>query len=124
MAGLMFGAVIFGALSDLYGRRPSYIWGMVLMEIFSISLAFSPNYTTFVILRFMVGIFSISLFTTGFVIGLEIVGLPWRVHAGICNKYFWATGYMLFGLVAYAIRDWFTLQLVTASACVVLFLTF
>jgi len=124
MAGLMFGVLIFGTLSDLYGRRPSFISGMVLMEIFNIALAFSPNYTAFIILRFMVGVFSISLFTTGFVIGLEIVGQPWRVHAGISIEYYWAGGYMLYALVAYAIRDWFTLHLVTATPCVLLFLIF
>ena len=54
------------------------------------------------------------------VIAVETVAPSWRVHAGTVVNYMFSTGYMLIALLAYFIRDWFTLQMVLGAPTVIL----
>ncbi len=49
---------------------------------------------------------------------MELVGPSYRVHVGMGAEYPWALGYMLYAGMAYAMRNHFVLQIV--SACCVL----
>ena len=51
-----------------FGRRPALLAGSVIFNISSIAASFSPNYTAFVIVRFIVGFSTMSIYTTGFVL--------------------------------------------------------
>ena len=54
-AGVMIGGVIFGMISDRFGRRKVLLFTMYAHIIFGIAVAFIPNYTGFVTLRFIIG---------------------------------------------------------------------
>ncbi len=43
---------------------------------------------------------------------VELVGPAWRVFSGFLLMYTWAIGYMITAGVAYAVSDWFVLELV------------
>ena len=55
--GVMIGVIICGLLSDRFGRRKVIIMTMFGQIIVGIVLSFSPNYTSFAILRFIHGFF-------------------------------------------------------------------
>ena len=51
----MIGGVIFGMISDRYGRKKVLLFTMYAHIAVAVAVAFIPNYTGFVILRFVVG---------------------------------------------------------------------
>src|SRR5579871_805628 len=50
------GAVIFGLLTDRYGRRIPLIANVVFFSIVELLCGFAPNYTVFLVLRLLYGI--------------------------------------------------------------------
>ncbi len=56
MLGLAAGQIVFGPLSDKYGRRKPLLWSMVLFLLSTLGCIFSPNIECFVLLRFVQGI--------------------------------------------------------------------
>jgi DHA1 family bicyclomycin/chloramphenicol resistance-like MFS transporter len=55
MLGLAIGQLIFGPLSDKYGRRPPLLVAMIAFVVSSFAIIFSPTIEIFVILRFFQG---------------------------------------------------------------------
>ena len=53
--GVMVGAIIFTSMADRLGRKPIYLACQYCMLVIGIIVAFSPNYITFVVLRFFLG---------------------------------------------------------------------
>jgi DHA1 family bicyclomycin/chloramphenicol resistance-like MFS transporter len=68
--GLSIGQIIFGPLTDCYGRKKLIIIGMALYFLASLSCAFSLSYTQMLISRFLQALGACS----GLVIGRAIVG--------------------------------------------------
>eukprot|EP00058_Branchiostoma_floridae_P009776 XP_002595264.1 hypothetical protein BRAFLDRAFT_232974 [Branchiostoma floridae] len=112
MVGVLLGAVGFGQLSDMIGRKKTLFIGLFLQLGFGVAVAFSPNYTFFVVFRALVGATTSAVFLPGFVIGTELVAPSMRTWAGTLIQIFFSIGFMLLALLAYLIRDWRTLQLV------------
>ncbi|QQP56942.1 Organic cation transporter proteinlike [Caligus rogercresseyi] len=100
MGGVFVGCIFFGWASDKFGRRKSIIVASVIQVISTIATAFSANYIIFIVLRFLVA-FSISgIFECGFVLA------------------------SILPLIAYFIRDWFSLQLSISIPSVLLIVYF
>jgi MFS family permease len=53
LAGIMVGAVVFGYLTDRYGRKPMFILTLVWYGVFTVLCAFSSNIWLFIFFRFM-----------------------------------------------------------------------
>jgi MFS family permease len=53
--GVMFGAILFGFLSDKFGRKKSFIFALVAQAFIGCATAASPNFYVFTVLRFLVG---------------------------------------------------------------------
>ena len=53
--GVMIGGVVFGMISDRFGRRPVLLFTMYAHILLGVVIAFIPNYIGFVVLRFIVG---------------------------------------------------------------------
>ncbi|XP_050392935.1 organic cation transporter protein isoform X1 [Patella vulgata] len=121
MGGYFFGAFATGAFSDKFGRKISLYASIVLVLAGGLGLAWAQNFITFVIIRFINGIGTAGVFTTCFVLGVEIVGPSKRAWTGIVIEYFFAIGMVLYAGMGYFIRDWHYLE-ITASIPVVLFL--
>lgn len=56
--GFAFGPIIFGPLSELYGRKRPMFMGMFAFAIFQIPVAVAQNLQTIFICRFLGGIFA------------------------------------------------------------------
>ena len=56
MCALLVGSYIFGALSDLIGRRRAATIALLVNSIGLLATAFMPEYISFTIARFITGI--------------------------------------------------------------------
>jgi len=54
--GMMFGGYIWGCLADIYGRRYVLLWSLTVNGFGGLAASFAPNFTSFLILRFISGI--------------------------------------------------------------------
>ncbi|XP_030833206.1 organic cation transporter protein [Strongylocentrotus purpuratus] len=111
MGGVMVGSLVFGQLSDRYGRKPIWFISIWAQIAFGVAVAFSPNYWTFVALRFFVGVFEQGIDLTSYVMVTEMFTPSKRGPAGILLTVFWASGIMSLPGLAYLLKDWVYLQL-------------
>ena len=95
---LMFrplGALIFGQLADRFGRRGPLMVNILLYSALEFATGFSPNFTTFLVLRALFGIAMGGEWGVGAALALE--GLPAKtrgVFSGLLQEGY-ATGYLL-----------------------------
>ncbi|ESQ47814.1 hypothetical protein EUTSA_v10022015mg [Eutrema salsugineum] len=113
--GCMIGAGVFGHLSDSkLGRKGSLTVVCIINAIFGIATAFSPNYWTYVVLRFLTGFSTGGVGLTAFVLATEPVGPSKRGVAGMSTFYFFSSGIALLSGVAYVFRSWRELFIVSS----------
>ncbi|XP_028981769.1 organic cation transporter protein isoform X2 [Diachasma alloeum] len=111
MVGVMLGSMIFGGLSDKFGRRPIFFLSLVIQLVGGILVAVAPEYISYVIFRLIVGSTTSGVFLVSYVIALEMVGPKKRLVAGVGCQLFFTTGYIMTAGFAYFITDWRTLQI-------------
>ncbi|GLV31837.1 uncharacterized protein CBL_07597 [Carabus blaptoides fortunei] len=113
MFGVFFGAVTLGGLADKVGRKPIYCWSALLQLIIGVGVAFVPEYYSFLVVRFVYGIFgSAGSYITGFVLTMELVGPSYRTVCGIAFQAVFAFGIMLVAAWGALIKDRMWLQVV------------
>jgi MFS family permease len=56
LVGYVCGPMIWGPLSESYGRKGTMIYSFALFTIFSIATAVAPNFAALIIFRLIVGI--------------------------------------------------------------------
>ncbi|XP_053544811.1 solute carrier family 22 member 6-A-like [Bombina bombina] len=122
MAGVLVGAIILGGLSDKYGRRALLIWSYLQMAVCGTCTAFSPNYLSYCIFRFLVGmaLSGIGLNTTALIV--EWIPTRERTITGTLAGFCYTVGQLLLAGLAYGIRDWRWLQLTVSLPFVFYFL--
>ena len=72
------GALIFGLLADRYGRRVPMMIDLVFYSIVEVATGFSPNFTTFLVLRALFGIGMGGEWGVGASLAMEKVPVKWR----------------------------------------------
>ncbi|XP_066289672.1 organic cation transporter protein-like [Branchiostoma lanceolatum] len=112
MLGVLIGSIGFGQLSDIIGRKKTMFLAIFVQVVFGVATIFAPNYAAFVIFRLIVGGGVLGAFLSGFVIVTELVGADKRTLVGTLLQGAFSAANMLLAGIAYAIRDWRTLQLV------------
>ncbi|KAJ8361580.1 hypothetical protein SKAU_G00181050 [Synaphobranchus kaupii] len=104
--GVMIGAVVFGSLSDRYGRKSmllvSYLSGMV----FGLASAFSSSFLMFAIMRFFTGFGFTGITIISNVLSLEWVDIEHRKLAGVISSFSWTFGSLILSGIAYFVNDW------------------
>ncbi|XP_077865179.1 organic cation transporter protein-like [Saccoglossus kowalevskii] len=112
-AGQLFGALIFGQLADIYGRKPLFLIGLMLIIIFGIAVAFSPLFFLFVIGQFLLTAFANGVYLTGYVLGVELVGPSARLFCSMMMMLSFSLGYIAFAGVAYGCHgNWRNIQFI------------
>lgn len=111
MVGVMLGSIVFGDLSDRYGRKPIFFASLVIQVIFGITAGIAPEYITYTISRIIVGATTSGVFLVAYVIAMEMVGPEDRTFAGVVCMMFFSFGYMLTAGFAYFITNWRWLQI-------------
>ncbi|XP_011497366.1 PREDICTED: organic cation transporter protein [Ceratosolen solmsi marchali] len=113
MFGVFAGAVTLGSMADKYGRKIIFYVSSVAQLILGVSVAFIPEYYTFLVIRFLYGIFgSAGAYITGFVLSMELVGASKRTVYGLMFQLAFATGFMLVAAWGAIVKDRFWLQIV------------
>ncbi|XP_015081715.1 organic cation/carnitine transporter 4-like [Solanum pennellii] len=114
-AGCMIGAGVFGHLSDTkLGRKGSLTIVCILNAIFSILTAFSSDYSTYVLFRFLSGFSNGGTGLCAFVLATEPVGQSWRGVAGMSTLYLYSTGIVVVSVIAYFIQPWRSLYIASS----------
>ena len=103
---LMFrpiGAFVFGLLADRYGRRVPMMANLVFYSLIEVATGFSPNLTTFLILRALFGIGMGGEWGVGTSLVMEKVPPKWRgVLSGLLQEGY-AFGFLLAAVSAHFI---------------------
>ncbi|KAL3825512.1 hypothetical protein ACJIZ3_021541 [Penstemon smallii] len=105
-AGMLVGAFSWGAISDTYGRKKGILGVASITAIAGLLSAFSPNYTSLIIIRCIagVGLGGMHIFTSWF---LEFVPTPNRGAWMIVFSSFWTLGTIFEAALAWIIMPRF-----------------
>src|SRR5438067_7289143 len=89
------GAFLFGLLADRYGRRLPLMLDLVFYSAIEVATGFSPNFTTFLVLRALFGIGMGGEWGAGASLAMEKVPPKWRgMLSGVLQEGY-ALGYLL-----------------------------
>jgi MFS transporter, SHS family, lactate transporter len=92
------GAFLFGLLADRYGRRLPLMLDLIFYSLVEVATGFSPNFTTFLVLRALFGIGMGGEWGVGASLAMEKVPAKWRgVLSGFLQQGY-ALGYLLAAL--------------------------
>ncbi|XP_062288608.1 solute carrier family 22 member 6 [Scomber scombrus] len=115
MGGVLTGAIIYGGLSDRFGRRSVLIWSYLQLGVLGCSSALSPSYSTYCILRFLSGMAVSGIILNGVSLKVEWIPTKARTLVGTLTSFFFTFGQMILAGLAYWLRDWRKLQLIVCA---------
>ncbi|KAI4457558.1 solute carrier family 22 member [Holotrichia oblita] len=122
MFGVFFGAITLGSAADKYGRKTIYCWSATFQLILGVLVAFVPEFYSFLVIRFLYGIFgSAGSYITGFVLTMELVGPSKRTPCGIAFQAAFAVGFMLVAGWGAIVKDRQILQIIYGLHSLILF---
>lgn len=117
-AGWILGAVVVGTLADKYGRKIMVFSFGTLCALFSLLSAFPNVYWLFALFRLIVGIAIGGGGMSTFVLIAELVGPRHRSLMGTSLWYCWTLSLIALAGVAYLVRNWRTLCIVTGAPAI------
>ncbi|XP_054844620.1 solute carrier family 22 member 7-like isoform X2 [Eublepharis macularius] len=116
--GVTIGAVIFGYLSDRFGRKIMLLVSFVCTLIFGLVSSASVTYSMLAVTRTLTGMAICGLSLIVVPLGMEWVDIQHRSVSGVLTSVFWSFGNMFLALIAYLVRDWRWLLLAVTLPCV------
>ncbi|XP_042366767.1 solute carrier family 22 member 13-like [Plectropomus leopardus] len=115
MAGFMVGGLVFGAISDRFGRRFAILLCLSLLLLFALGTAFTPNIYVYMVLKFFCGSSGGVIMMNTSVMGVEWTSPSKSAVCTIVILLFAPVGLMVLPGFAYLIPNWRILQLVLFS---------
>ncbi|XP_041641093.1 solute carrier family 22 member 7a [Cheilinus undulatus] len=115
--GVTLGAILFGQLSDKFGRKSMLLVALLFSSMLGVTSAFSTSYVMFAVSRALCGVALSGLSIIGVVLGIEWTDVKHRTFTGTVMSLSWSAGNMLLALMAYFIRDWRHLTLAVTAPC-------
>ncbi|KAG6440867.1 hypothetical protein O3G_MSEX001477 [Manduca sexta] len=118
LVGTIHSVGVFAALpitayiSDAFGRRTAFIMTAVAAGVMGVVRSFANSYPLYVTLEFIEATVGSGVYSTGFILALEMVGLNRRVLGGNIISCTFAIGQVVVALAAWAVPYWRTLTLV------------
>ncbi|CAG0893104.1 unnamed protein product, partial [Cyprideis torosa] len=111
--GILVGAFVFGLVADCLGRWKAFYVSILALSCAGLASAFASNFLLFVLLRFLTAAGQVGVFQAGFLLGVEWVGPSKRVLCGMVIMMFYTFGEILLAVMAFYVRDWRQLQLLS-----------
>jgi len=124
LATRALGALIFGRLADIYGRKPILMLVVVLYSLFEAASGFAWSFTSFLVIRTLFGIAMGGEWGVGSSLAMETIPERWRgwvsglLQAGYPSGYLLAT--LLFGF-GYKYLGWQGMFFVGAAPALLVF---
>ncbi|KAG6451359.1 organic cation transporter protein [Manduca sexta] len=112
--GILIGSILFGFLSDRYGRKITFLISITGVIVLGFGVPFSPNYTVFTVLRFFLGMATAGTMVVSFVIIMEAIGSKYRGVVGCLFQVPFIIGHITVPLFAYFFRSWDSYSLALA----------
>ncbi|XP_048851053.1 solute carrier family 22 member 6 [Brienomyrus brachyistius] len=122
MGGVLAGAIIFGGLSDRFGRRALLIWSYFQLATLGTCTAFSPSYLAYCIFRFLTGMAVSGIILNAVSLKVEWIPTKSRTLVGTLSSFFFTFGQMILAGLAYTLRDWRKLQMAVCSPFFIFFI--
>ncbi|KAI5096731.1 solute carrier family 22 member 6, partial [Silurus meridionalis] len=122
MGGVLVGAIIFGGLSDKFGRRILLLISNLLIAVSGTCAAFASTFSLFCLFRFFCGLALSGIILNSFSLIVEWIPTRIRTVTGTATGYCYTTGQLILAGVAYSIRDWRWLTLAVSLPFYVFFL--
>ncbi|NWQ61077.1 S22A7 protein, partial [Neopipo cinnamomea] len=115
--GVTMGAVVFGYLSDRFGRKTMLLLSLVCSVVFGMLSAASVSYSMLAITRTLTGVALSGVSLIVLPLAMEWVDIQHRTFTGILTSIFWSVGNMLLAMVAYLVREWHWLLVAVTGPC-------
>ncbi|XP_068187519.1 solute carrier family 22 member 6 [Antennarius striatus] len=115
MGGVLTGAIIFGSLSDRFGRRSILIWSYLQLAALGCVSALAPSYTVYCIFRFLCGMAMSGLMINGVSLKVEWIPTKARTIVGTLSSFSYTFGQLILAGIAYLLRDWRKLQVAVCA---------
>ncbi|EFO18407.2 hypothetical protein LOAG_10089 [Loa loa] len=112
MIGIMFGAMTFGQLSDMFGRRAILLFGTIGLIISGLASTFVNNLVAFTVARFFVMFFTGGKHSVSYVFMME--NLPAKHRMWMVTVITYSPNYIVFTGLAYLAGEWRLLSRIVA----------
>ncbi|XP_045153237.1 steroid transmembrane transporter SLC22A24 isoform X2 [Echinops telfairi] len=123
MTGTLVGALVCSHLSDRFGRRLILRWCLLQLAVVDTCVVLAPSFPIYCSLRFLAGLSTTTVITNSVLLILEW-SVPKFQATGVTLTFCsYSIGQIILGSLAFAIREWQTLQLVVSVPFFVLFLS-
>ncbi|KAM6940202.1 solute carrier family 22 member 6-B-like [Xenentodon cancila] len=113
--GVMIGALLFGFLSDRFGRRPVLLVSYLSSLTFAVLSAFSTSYVMFIIMRLFTGLSLAGISIISIALNVEWCCIERRTFAAVIISLDWTLGNWLLVGLAYCVNEWRMLILAVTS---------
>ncbi|PKK17149.1 solute carrier family 22 member 6-B [Columba livia] len=111
MAGVLLGGLLFGSLSDRFGRRSVLSWCHLQLAAMGTASAFAPTFASYCALRLLTGAAFSGVLLNSVSLALEWMPTRGRVLVSTFMGYCYTVGQILLAGIAYAVPHWRWLQL-------------
>ncbi|XP_013138241.1 PREDICTED: organic cation transporter-like protein [Papilio polytes] len=116
--GILTGSLLYGYLSDRYGRKTTILMALTSDVVFVVASALVPDFWMFLVLRFLIGTSVGGTLICSYTLMVELSGKSFRPYLPGLTQIAYATVSIVHPIIAYYIREWRYLQLVTSVPCV------
>ncbi|TKR89266.1 hypothetical protein L596_013398 [Steinernema carpocapsae] len=104
MAGIMIGSILFGQMSDMYGRKPTMLVCMFGCAVLNIASSFTHTLVWFTLCRTLIGMLTGGHIVVSIVYIVE--NLPKQHRFWICTIITWSPNMAIAAGMAYLCGDW------------------
>ncbi|KAJ8723077.1 hypothetical protein PYW08_002989 [Mythimna loreyi] len=123
VAGVFAALPVTAYISDMYGRRTALVITAVSPAVVGVIRAFSNSYIMYLCFEFLDAFVGSGVYSTSFILALEMVGLDKRVLGGNLISSTFALGQVVTASVAWLVPYWRTYTLVLYAPAII-FITY
>lgn len=110
--GKFIGGLLFGSISDIYGRKFAFNLAALIYMFSGPSAALMDSYVLFLIARFLIGVAGSGIYESSYTILTELTSGKTRTLLCLLMNMAYPIGYVLLSIIAYNVRPWRMLLLV------------
>ncbi|KAK3082771.1 hypothetical protein FSP39_004982 [Pinctada imbricata] len=118
--GVLSGDLVFGALSDIIGRKKAILVGYIVLIASSFAVSWMPTFIIFCIMEFIIGASSHGMYIICNVMAQEITGPKKRKYSGTIFHLFFSIGLCYQTLLMYLLREWKSFNIAIACSSVIM----